>query len=187
MTLEPASKKDYAQIRCIYNQAFPKEERAPFWLVWRRTRQGRAQMLAARENGVLVGFANVVVYEDMAYLFYFAITAEHRGEGYGSRILQQLMQYYAGKRFFLAREQLDEAANNYDQRMKRHVFYRKNGLEDMPLSIKEAGVIYDVMGTGGRVAPAEYDALITSWSGGFLRRLIDMRMMEKSDEAASAK
>lgn len=178
MVLEIATKQDYCQIRRIYNSAFPRDERAPFFLIRRRARQGRSEMLTARENGELIGFACVVTYQDLAYLFYFAIDEKQRGKGYGSRILQQLKDRYLGKRFFLAREQLDETADNYAQRVKRHEFYLKNGLEDLPLQIKEASVIYDVMGVGGAVTPEEYDTLITGWSGKLLRRMIDMRMIE---------
>jgi len=178
MIIETANKQDYAFIKSLYNTAFPSDERAPFFLIRRRAKQGRSEMLIAREDGRDVGFACVVTHEDMAYLFYFAVDAGKRGAGNGSKILQLLKERYAGKRLFLAREQLDESADNYTQRVKRHEFYLKNGLSDWTIRIKEANVIYDVMGIGGMVTPAEYDALITGWSGKLLRRMIDMRVLE---------
>ena len=41
-------------------------------------------------------------------------------------------------------------------------------------------MIYDVMGMGGdNITPAEYQALIDSWGGSLLRRLIDMGVLAK--------
>lgn len=114
----------------------------------------------------------------MAYLFFFAIEPDKRGKGYGSKVLGKLKERYEGKRLFLAREQLDERSNNYGERVKRHEFYLHNGFEDLPCRIKEAWVIYDVMGTGGKVSAEEYDALISSWTGKWIRKIVDMRIIE---------
>lgn len=179
MTLRIAEKKDYAKIKKLYNRAFPKEERAPFFVMKRKGMNGKAQVLVAEEKDIFIGFLYLICYKDLVYLFYFAIDDNHRKKGYGSIILQQLQKRYEGKRLFLAREQLDEAAPNYRQRVKRHEFYLKNGFCDMPCQIKEASVIYDVMGVGGNVSSGDYDALISNWSGKIIKSLINMRLIEK--------
>lgn len=178
MTLDIATKEDYAWVKRLYKSAFPKEERAPFYMLKRRAIQGRGELLIARKDEKLIGFAYLLTYRDLVYLFYFAIHEEVRGSGYGSRILQTLKDRYAGKRFFLAREQLDKSADNYDQRVQRHGFYLKNGLSDLPIRLKEGNVVYDVMGVNGNVTAKEYDELITSWSGRLIKKLVDMRIIE---------
>lgn len=178
MFLREAIKSDYGQIKPLYRQAFPKEERAPFFLIKKKTLQGKSELLVAEDNGEFVGFAYMVCHEDLAYIFYLAIDENKRGKGYGSKILQELKTYYSGKRIFLAREQLDSSAPNYEQRLKRHEFYLKNGFEDLPYKLKEASVVYDIMGIGGTVTAAEYDALISGWAGTLMRKLIDMRIIE---------
>ena len=52
--------------------------------------------------------------------------------------IEALKKQYHGSRFFLALETLDKAADNYEQRVKRHSFYEKCGLSDMPYKLKEA-------------------------------------------------
>lgn len=169
---------DYGKIKELYLTAFPRDERAPFSLIRRRARQGRADMLCAYDGEEFVGFAYMVCLRDLAYLFYFAIDESRRGMGYGSAVLAELKKRYEGKRLFLAREQLDESADNYGQRARRHEFYLRNGFEDKRFQIKEASVIYDAMGIGGEVSAKEYRELIEHWNGKLMRKLIDMRIIE---------
>ncbi len=173
-------KAAWRQIAALYKTAFPADERAPFWLLKRKALQGRAQMLAAYDAGQFAGFTYLVIYRDLVYLFYFAIDDARRGKGYGSAVLQALRREYPEQRIFLAREQLDDQAENAAQRRTRHQFYLANGFADWPCQIKEASVIYDVMGMGGdNVTPQEYQALIEGWCGSLMRRLIDMRVLAK--------
>lgn len=178
MSLVLEEAKDYGKIRELYLTAFPRDERAPFSMIRRRARQGRADMLTARDGEEFVGFVYMVCLRDLAYIFYLAIDPGKRGMGYGSAVLTELKKRYGGKRLFLAREQLDESADNYEQRLRRHEFYLRNGFEDKRFKIKEASVIYDAMGIGGEVSAEEYRELIEHWNGKIMRKLIDMRIIE---------
>jgi len=177
MELQDAGKEEFSYIGRLYKSAFPRDERAPFFMIKRKALQGKARALVAKENGIVLGFAYVICYEDLVYLFYFAVDAGRRGSGNGSRILQLLKEKYAGKRIFLAREQLDEKAGNYEERLKRHAFYLKNGFQDLPHKIREASVVYDIMGVGGVVSPEEYAALIENWCGRFIRRVVRLEII----------
>ncbi len=178
MVLTQATKQDRALVRKLYLTAFPREERAPFWLIKRRADQKRGEMLVAKEGEEFLGFAYTVCHAQYVYLFYFAVDAQKRGNGVGSGILRLLKQRYAGKRLFLAREVLDENAENYEQRSRRHRFYLRNGFADLPGHIREAGVVYDVMGVGGELSAEAYGKLITFWAGRTLRKLFKMEMTE---------
>lgn len=101
-----------------------------------------------------------------------------RAKGYGSRILKMLRRIYSDKRLFLAREQLDDTADNREERIHRRDFYMRNGFSDMGVRLREGPVIYDVMGIGGKVSPAEYDKLIRSWAGEILYRVVKMEIIE---------
>ncbi len=57
MKLEIAGKTIQRQCKKLYLTAFPKEERAPFWLIRSRAKSGRAEMLAAYDENEFVGFA----------------------------------------------------------------------------------------------------------------------------------
>ncbi len=178
INLSPITRHDPAwrDVRLLYLRAFPAEERAPFWVMKRRALQGRGELLVARQDGTFAGFAYVVGNARAAYLFFFAIADGQRGRGYGSAVLAALKERYAGKALFLARETLDEQAENYDQRTRRHAFYLRNGFCDLPLFIQEAGVTYDVMGVGGAPRPEDYKSLMRAWAGPVLTRLVPMQM-----------
>ena len=180
MILRKAEKNDYKQIKRLYLSAFPEDERAPFFFVRRRARQGRAEMLVAEENGAFIGFSYTVSYRELTYLFYFAVDGAQRGTGCGSEILRLLKERCAGSRIFLAREPLDDGAANNGERVRRRNFYLRNGFSDLPYEIREAGVIFDLMSTEEPVDPQDYDALIRRWAGRFVSRRIEMRMTEKT-------
>lgn len=177
ITLEPCKKEHIKEMKHLYRTAFPEEEQAPWWIIKRRAGQGRAEMLAAMDGGEFAGMAYVVTLGDMAYLFYLAVEENRRGQGTGTQILTALKEKYTGKRLFLAREQLDQSAENYAQRESRHRFYLSNGFADWDRTIKEGPVTYDVMGIGKVVDPPEYKALIDSWTGWLMRRLVNAYMI----------
>ncbi len=176
VTLERAGAAEYAKIKPLYYSAFPPEERPPFFLVKRKDKSGAGEMLAVKDGEIFVGFAYLICQKDLAYLFFLAIDGSRRGRGYGSAVLAALRERYQGKRLFLAREQLDKSAENYDQRVKRHSFYLKGGFTDLPCKIKEGPVVYDVMGVGGNITAEEYDALIVGWCGKIYKRLVGMEL-----------
>lgn len=167
---------DYRAIKHLYKQAFPSEERAPFGMLMRKA--GKADFFALYDSEKWVGLAYIVSRGKLAYIFYIAITPEQRGKGYGTAAMKALIEYYKDSRLFLALEQLDKSADNCDQRVKRHEFYKSCGLSDLPYKIKEGGVIYDIMGVGGKVEPEEYRELIDSYLGWFMKRVVDMRIIK---------
>lgn len=150
----------------------------PFFLLWKKAAGGKAHLLTIKDGKDFIGFVYLICHLDLVYLFFFAIDEPKRGMGYGGKILTALQERYRGKRLFLAREQLDKSADNYEQRVKRRNFYLHNGFQDLPCKIKEAGVVYDVMSVGGTISAKEYDALMTRWSGALIRKLVDMRILE---------
>lgn len=182
MELNKITEKHYRDVKRLYVSAFPRCERPPFRLLKSRAKKGLGDFWVATEGETLIGFAYVIPYLDTAYLYYFAVSSGERGRGHGSRILSELKAIYSGKRFYLAREMLDENADNYAERVKRRAFYLKNGFSDLPIKIKEASVTFDVMGIGGVVKKEEYDAMMTAYCGRLIRAFIDMRLIECQKE-----
>lgn len=168
---------DYRSIKRLYKQAFPPEERAPFAMLMRKA--VKADFFALYDNEKWLGLAYIVSRGKLAYIFYIAVTPEQRGKGYGTEAMKALIEYYKDCRLFLALEQLDKSADNYEQRVKRHEFYKHCGLSELPYKIKEGNVIYDIMGVGGKVEPEEYRELIENYLGWFMKRLVDMRIIKE--------
>ncbi|MBE7087407.1 MAG: GNAT family N-acetyltransferase [Clostridiales bacterium] len=178
MTLELAKKDDYKDFKRLYYSAFPPEERPPYFYLKRRAKKGKGELFIAKDNGSFVGFIYLVPYLDMVYVFFFAIEESLRYKGYGSKILQLVKERNANKRLFLAREPLDENAENAEQRKGRREFYMKNGFIDLPMKIIENHYAFDAMGIGGKFSAEEYDALITNFMGKFARKFVEMRVEE---------
>lgn len=179
MVLEYANKEDILRVKQLYLSAFPKEERPPFFFLRRGLKRKGGKLLVAKEQGKFLGFAYLVGTETLGYLFFFAMEETSRGLGYGSQVLRLLKEAYCGKRLFLARETLEDTADNYAQRLRRHKFYLRNGFEDLPCQIQEGPVVFDVMGIGGEVSPQEYTDLMDAWGGKWLRKAAKMHMTVK--------
>ena len=176
--LTPCSKERLNDMKKLYYTAFPAEERAPWRLLVKRAGQHRAELLAATDGGSFAGMVYLVTMNDMAYLFYLAVEENMRGRGIGGQILTALKEKYPGKRLFIAREQLDKAADNYPQRESRRRFYLANGFEDWSGQIIEGTMVYDIMGVGRPVTPPEYNALMKSWAGWFKSLFFRAHMVE---------
>jgi len=177
MRLRPVRKNDIKQLKKIYEEAFPANERAPFWLLIRRAFQHRADFWSLYDNDTWTGLAYVVTHADLAYIFYFAIDKELRGKNYGTAAIKAILEQYPGRRVFLALEDWEEKCENKEQRIKRHNFYLRCGLKDLPYKLQEATVIYRIMGIGGTVEAEEYKSMINSYIGWPFKYLFQMRIV----------
>ncbi|MCI9409627.1 MAG: GNAT family N-acetyltransferase [Oscillospiraceae bacterium] len=168
--------KDYRNIGRLYRTAFPADERAPMWLLAMKSGKENVDFWGIYADGKWSGLAYVISEGSASYLFYLALSENMRGRGIGSKALQSILIHYEGQRIFLALEQLDESANNFEERQKRRKFYIRNGLRPLPLTIREATVTYDVMGTG-LVKPEEYESMMKKYLGA-ASRLVSMNITE---------
>lgn len=171
---------DFGKIRKLYNTAFPADERAPMWLLAAKSYKKDVDFWSLYRDGNWFGMAYVLNYNDLSYLFYFAVSESERGKGLGSAALRSLKKMYEGRRLFLALEQLDENAGNCSERLKRRSFYLKNGLEPINCTIRECKVVYDVMGVGGDVLPLEYEKMMRNYLGFPMCELVSMDIKEKN-------
>lgn len=168
--------KDYREISRLYRTAFPADERAPMWYMALKSENENVDFWGIYADGEWVGLAYVISEGSASYLFYLALSESMRGRGIGSRAMQSLLIHYEGQRIFLALEQLDESADNFEERQRRRKFYMRNGLKPLPLTIREATVTYDVMGTGP-VKPEEYESMMKKYLGP-ASRLVSMDIKE---------
>ena len=169
---------EFRQIKQLYFSAFPSEERAPFYLLIKRTNRENVDFLSIYNDGEWVGMIYIINYLDLSYVFYFALNDNQRGKGIGSAVLTKIKELYRGRKFFLALERLDKNAENYAQRLSRSKFYRKNGLKKLNVSIKEGDVVFDAMGFGGEVKPDEYSKMMKNYTGFFFSRIYRAEMCE---------
>lgn len=168
-----AFSRDYKKICTLYKTAFPADERAPMWLMTLKANGENVDFWGLYADEKWIGLAYVISEMDASYLFYLALSESSRGKGLGSKALQSIIMQYEGQRLFLALEQLDESADNYAERKRRRNFYLKNGLKPLPVTIREATVTYDVMGTGD-VQPNEYKTMMKKYLGA-ASRIVSMK------------
>lgn len=171
-----AFSRDYKNISRLYKTAFPADERAPMWFMTLKAGSENVDFWGLYADEKWIGLAYIISEGTASYLFYFALSESSRGKGLGSKALQSIIMQYEGQRLFLALEQLDESADNYEERERRRNFYLKNGLKPLPVTIREATVTYDVMGTG-EVSPDDYEAMMKKYFGA-ASRLVSMKSKE---------
>ena len=150
----------------LFESAFPPEERPPFFVLRLRARRC-TDWWVIQSGGQNAGFFYVIRDERLAYLFFFAVDEQFRGQGIGSEALRQLLSLYQRQTFFLAVEPPDETADNYAMRIRRIGFYRRNGLHPLDQWVREGDVVYSLLGVGNRIESEDYHRLINAWRSSF--------------------
>lgn len=144
--LDIRNNREYKKkVRKLYNEAFPKEERIPIWLLELLARKNKAKFYSIYDDKKFVGLIYNIYHQDIVFVFFFAIDKELRGQGYGSKVLGFIKQKYSKHRIILCIEPLDKNSDNYVQRTKRKEFYMKNGFKDADYTIKERNIIYEML------------------------------------------
>lgn len=150
LTIEPITQESrfWAQVNTLAKEAFPPEEYlAPSELV-KMAQSDNFDFLALLDDDTFVGFMVVMLYENLAYLFFLAINENSRGKGYGSRAIETLRAEYPDKTQTVDFEMLDDTAPNKEQREKRRSFYLRNGYRETGLFLSYLGVDYEVFCMG---------------------------------------
>ena len=149
----------------LYETSFPREERVPFWYLSQKAKRQENDWLLLYEKSELIGSIYVVQYQDIVFIWYFALFEEYQGNGFGSCVLKELQEEYEGKRLILNIEIQDSQSENFEQRKRRKQFYLRNGYEECGFHTKEAGVVFEMLSIGGRITYTEYEALLRNYFG----------------------
>lgn len=161
-----------ADFKRLYTEAFPKVERAPLSALKRRAKKKSSDCISVYDGDRFVGLLNLIYDRDVVFLFFFAVAADVRGQGYGTRILAALKEQHPDSRIVINIEIPDETSPNSAQRVRRKQFYLRCGFTDCHYNLIERGVEYEVLSYNGIVAREELQALIKRYMGGLLYRLI---------------
>lgn len=89
-------------------------------------RNGKAGFYALYDLDTWVGFIYLKEFKDIVFVKFFAISEQRLSGGYGSKVMDSMKGKYAKQRIVLNIEELDDTADNYQQRIKRKAFYAKN-------------------------------------------------------------
>lgn len=174
------ARKYKKQIRKLYRSAFPANERAPLFILFKRTDNGRDSFYAVVDSGDFIGLVYTISSPKFVYVFFLAVAEEMRGKGYGSRILAQLKEMHGDKAVCLMIEDPEENdAKNIDERINRLRFYERNGFGRLYIKINEAGVNYELLGTDTSVTQTDFLNMMKDYLGTFLFKIIYRKMKVK--------
>lgn len=139
--------EDKASVKELYKASFPKEEQLPWWTLKALTKINGVDILGFYDKDTLCGFAFTIRNKKILYIMFLAVSKEFQSKGYGSQIINIFKNEDQEKQIVLIVEPLDEKANNYKDRVRRMLFYEKNGFFDTGYNIKEVGGIFRVLST----------------------------------------
>ena len=152
-----------AKIDEIYKEAFPPEERFPLEILMRLADKGVFTVFAITESENTVGMMVISTNEKAAYICFFAVDKNHRGNGLGSNALSQVCGLYPDKQIVVEIEALDSTASNFAQRKRREVFYLRHGFAHTDRYIRYSGVSYEILFKGAEVYdPVPFESIMNS-------------------------
>lgn len=163
--------KDYRSVVELMQTAFPPEERIPIWMLNLLSRQRNVNFYAWYDDREFCGITYTIESETMTFLLYFAVNAQQRSKGYGSRILHELKQSVGNKAIILNVEKPDPAAENNAQRVQRIAFYERNSFYQSNFDLRIAGTDYLVFSTSTAPNKAEFSSLLKKYHIGQIQEV----------------
>ena len=124
MQIRTAEERDYENIKALYEEAFPKEERKEFALIVRKHPNVRLEVM--EEDNQFCGFLTYILYRDIVFGDYLAVTDNMRGKNVGTQVLTWMKEKYPVEET----DDRDEAMA-MQQETRRRYPPRKNWLGDM--------------------------------------------------------
>ena len=169
------------EIKQLYLDAFPFEERIPFYIMVLVGNDKGVEFLSIYDDDTWLGFIHTLVGDKLSYIFYFAIDNRLRQSGYGSKILHEYKKIHP--RLSLAIEPIEENSDNIKQRRKRLEFYKKNGFESLDTKVVEMGIEFELMGAKGmEIKESDYKKLVKKFFDSFDQgRVLSVKEMRDAD------
>lgn len=156
MLIKTTVPTQWDEVQEIYREAFPKSEQKPFRSFKKAVTSGRARLLIAEEEGMVLGFLLAFPYGNLVMVDYLAVSNQIRSKGTGTKLLQAVLEMFPGKRVALLIERLDDAAENREQRIARRRFYERNGFSSDGVFLEVGEGEMELMRYGGAIDAGEY-------------------------------
>lgn len=165
--------KTFSNLKKLYYKSFPPQERISLWLLmvnsWRRL--GRWHLY--QEKGNLIAFAYTVETAELYFILLLAVAPEHQSQGYGSLILQELIQTAGLKSVLITIEPMDQQSENYSQRLKRLAFYEKNSFELTNHYYHEGEETYQIITKNSKTELEKFEKIMQRFFGKSLKIKVD--------------
>ncbi len=149
------------KIKQLYETAFPEDEQIPWDDLMRLVGEMPLDFTAYFDGEAFIGFTIVYPRKSFNWFWYFAVSKELRGKGYGQQILTQLIERYEGQPFVLDMESTTQICDNLEERRKRQAFYLRNGFRDTNVYRTYNDIIMTIMMRGeGTFTMQDWDDII---------------------------
>lgn len=175
-------RKYLKELKALYFEAFPKEERKTFTFIEQLQKENKCVVHTAVEDGKFAGLAIILIDEKYALIDYLAVASEMRDCGIGSKILDELKTLYREKCLFLERETVLKSCENPEQRSRRRHFYLKNGFSDSGVYVNVYTVDMTLMTFGNSIRFEDYSDFLRKILGEKIFNKIKVKTSDFSDE-----
>lgn len=136
--------KEAEELGKIGREAFPPEE----YISPERFIGGDTAVYKITEIGQACGYMCAALYDDLTYLFFFAVAADKRGRGTGSAALKAFIGLRPSVPVVVDPELAEKSADNYAQRLRRRNFYLGLGFSPTGKGMAYNGVSFELLCTG---------------------------------------
>lgn len=126
------------KIKSLYLNAFPKNERFPFYILKHSVKKEKSILKGIFEADKFIGMYYIVKCKESFYLMYFAVDENMRNKQYGSKILDDLKAKY--NTIFLSIEKPNDEIS-----LSRKNFYLRNGFYETYKFYEDNGVVYELL------------------------------------------
>lgn len=144
----------------INTEAFPPSERMSMEELFDFARDTDTEILGLYDEKTPVGFTVLLKNAVCGYVYFLAVDAQMRSKGYGGAALRALREAYPQLQIILDFEEIDEAAENLEQRIRRRKFYLRNGFHETGRYTFMMEDRFEVVCTGGELRADAFRELI---------------------------
>lgn len=137
-------KKDIKQ---IYTDAFPREERMPFPMMITMSYLWNTEFLAYYDDDILCGITYLATIGHQTFVMFFAVDKTLHSQGYGSRILNCVQEAHPKNKIIISIEPCNENTVNINRRRKD--FYMRNGYKETGYYMK-LGMTQEILIKNGK-------------------------------------
>lgn len=150
----------YKDVKNIYLESFPKEERyLSFRELVYNSMMNKAHMYCLIDGDKAQGFIYNILCKNMLFVLYLAVSSKKRSSGYGSKLMQWCLENYNEKTIFLNIDEVDEKFEDYDIRKKRLNFYLNNNFKITDYLSVEEDCNFNILSSKQDIEVEEYKKL----------------------------
>jgi GNAT superfamily N-acetyltransferase len=165
---------DYNRVKTLYKKAIPVYERAPFWFLLSRSKSKNIMFYSINDDDLWIGFVYFIFNNNLLIIQFFAIDDGIRSKGYGGQVLTKIKSMYPEYSIVLGIEKPEDEAENNEQRIKRKIFYNKNGFHESGYYGKQNKVTMELLLYGNEFNLEKLYGLLRIFFGKYFWRVISI-------------